>query len=249
MKNPPKTPQAFQRAVLRHIQASYAGLADELEAAGMGAWFEDTYRHYRLHDRSAWPKGEMPPIAATWGTMDTRMVEQMTTQPLWYFSKYTDNLTYRRPMQSFLAREYADKGAQLFVRDEAIVQKFASRLGKTIKKLDGYEVDRIARTSVARAREEARLMQMFAAGAKTATVRCHPDCCPICAQYEGKAIDVEAEVAWVDHLEGLEPKAWEKAIKKHGKEAMRGVPPHEFHMGAGGPLYHPNCRCGVDIRY
>lgn len=247
MKNPPKSPKAFQNAVLKHIDANYAELADELDNAGMTDWFESTYKKYKTQDRSIWHGKTPPQMAVSFGTKDVRAAKHMADQAYWHFSKFTDNDTFRKPIQDFLAKTYMEDGAQLFVRNEKVVKAFAQKLGDTTKELASHEVDRIARTSVARAREQARIMQMADAGVKKAVVSVHPDACPICRAYAGKTVDVAAEVVWMEHLEMLSGEDYHEALKEHSKQAIKGVPPHEFDLSGGGPLYHPNCRCGVDM--
>lgn len=248
LKNAPKTPAAFQKKIMRVIDARYDELAAEFESAGMGEWFEDTYKHYKTTDRAVWPKKGPPASAITFGAADERMAKHIGETANWHFSKFTDNETFRRPMESFLTKTYATEGAQLNVRNPKVVKAFAKQLGTTTRDLAEHEIDRIARTTVARAREQARIMQMRDAGIKRAVVRTHPDACPICAQYEGRVLDVQSEVQWIDHLATLKGEAWEKAVRDHGKNAIKGVPPHEFDMGAASPLYHPHCRCGVDMK-
>jgi len=247
MKRAPKTPQAFQRSVLRIIEASYEDLAAELEGAGLGPWFEKTYKHYKTTDRAIWPT-EPPPVALQFGLRDVQSAKHMAEQAYWHFSRFTDNETYRKSMQNFLTKAYMDEGAPLFVRNTEVVKKFATKLGETTKGLADHEIDRIARTSVARAREQARIMQMADAGISSAEVMVHPDACEICRQYAGTTIDVASEVSWMEHLETLSPEEYHKALRNHSKQALKGVPPHEFQMSGGGPLYHPNCRCGVSMK-
>jgi len=248
MKRPPKTAKAFQKAVLKHIDMSYDELAEEMDNAGMSKWFETTYKKYKTQDRALWGTQPPPPAAITFGARDLASAKHMADQAYWHFSSFTDNDTFREPIQKFLTKTYMDDGAQLFVRDEKIVKAFGMKLGDTTKDLASHEIDRIARTSVARAREQARIMQMADAGVTKAVVTVHPDACPICKQYEGAVLDVTAEVTWMENLETLEGDSYHDALKEHGKKALKGVPPHEFPDGAGGPLYHPNCRCGVDMQ-
>jgi hypothetical protein len=251
LRRPPSTPAAFQKAVLRQIETSYTKLAPELERAGLGDWFEETYRHYKTTDRSVWtgaPGGQPPAIAISFGAKDVRAIKQMEESAHWFFSTFTDNETYRKSMQNFLSKTYAKDGAALFRRNPKVVKAFGKVLGDTTKKLADHEIDRIARTTIARAREQARIMQMNDAGVKTAVVRVHPDACPICQPYEGVEIDVGAEADWIESMAGLQGEEWENEARRHTQEAIRGVPPHEFSDGGGGPLYHPNCRCSVDMK-
>lgn len=249
MKTAPKNPEAFAKAVVKHVDAAYEPLSAELKNAGMEKWFEDTYRHYKTTDRSLWGTRPVPPTALEFGGPDLRMARQMSKSTNWFFSKFTDNETYRKPMQDFLIREYAEKGAQLNVQNPETIKAFAKKLGDTAKELADHEIERIARTSVARARENARIMQMRSAGVSKAQVNAHPDACPICAAYSGQAIDVQAAAAEIEALEALEGDAWVEAVRAQQKQSAKGVPPHEFSDGAGGPLYHPNCRCGVTMAF
>jgi len=247
MKRPPKTAKAFQKTVLRHIDANYEALGAELDHAGMGEWFEETYKKYKTTDRSVWP-GEPPKVAISFGAKDIRSAKHMADQAYWHFSKFTDNETFRKPMQDFLKKTYMDEGAQVFSRNKDVVEKFAKKLGKTTKDLADHEIDRIARTSVARAREQSRIMQMADAGVDRAVVITHPDACPVCTKYKGQTIDVKTEVQYMAHLETLDGDEYHEALRAHSKQAAKGVPPHEFQdAGGGSPLYHPNCRCGVDM--
>jgi len=171
------------------------------------------------------------------------MMAHMARSTNWYFSKFVDNETYRASMTAHLNKAYARDGEMLFSQNPKVVRAFGKTLGETTKELAAHEVDRIARTSVARAREQARIMQMHSAGIKTCKVMVHPDACEICAPYEGKVISVQDEVTYIEHMAGLEGEAWEKAAKEHSRQAMKGIPPHDFSMGGGGPIYHPQCRC------
>jgi hypothetical protein len=90
-------------------------------------------------------------------------------------------------------------------------------------------------------------MQMSDAGVVRAEVVTHPEACPICQHYEGKTINVADEVKWIEDMGQLSGDAWEKEARKHTEQAIKGVPPHEFTDGGGGPLYHPNCRCSVEM--
>jgi phage gp29-like protein len=247
LKNPPKSPAAFQKAVIREIDKSYKAFGTEFEKAGMSEWFEETYRHYKTTDRSVWPGKKAPANALTFGAKDQRLINHMSNSAKFHFSIFTENETYRKPMQNFLFKTYAEDGAQLFVRNPKVVNAFGKTLGETTKKLADHEIDRIARTSVARAREQARIMQMSDAGVTKAIVVTHPDACPICEPYENAEINVAAEVGWIEHMSTLEGEAWNEEARRHTKEAIKGVPPHEFTDGGGGPLYHPNCRCSVEM--
>jgi phage gp29-like protein len=247
LKNPPKSPKAFQKAVLREIDKSYATFAPEMERAGLKKWFDETYKHYKTTDRSVWPGKNAPASALTFGAKDQRLINEMNRGAKFFFSQYTDNDTFREPMTKFLTKTYAEDGAMLFKRNPKVVKAFGKTLGETTKKLADHEIDRIARTSVARAREQARIMQMSDAGVASATVVTHPDACPICQPYEGKTINVADEVQWIDHMSTLDGDEWKAEAKKHTKQAIKGVPPHEFSDGGGAPLYHPNCRCSVEM--
>jgi len=248
MKRPPKTPEAFQKAVLRHIDTNFEDLAQELDHAGMTEWFESTYKEYKTQDRTLWKGKTVPPVAISFGLKDKKSAAIMSESANWFFSTFTENDTFRVPMQKFLTRAYMTDGAQLFVRNPAVVKAFARTLGDTTKALADHEIDRIARTSVARAREQARIMQMSDAGVKEARVRTAPGACEICAPYNGKTFSVSDEVAWIDHMESLTGDDWIDAVKSHQEKAVQGVPPHEMTTGeAGSPLYHPNCKCSVDL--
>jgi len=249
MHRPPKTLVSFQKNLIKLVDAEFGTYAKELQAAGLGDWFADTYKHYKTTDRSLWKKAPPPPMAVKFGLKDERMVTHMSKSANWHFSKMVNNKTFRDPMQSYLARVYADEGAMLFDRNPKIVKAFAKTMGVEAKKLADYQIDRIARTSVARAREQARIMQMHDAGVITAKVVVHPDACEVCQEYEGHIISVGDEVKWIDHLASLEGDAWSKEMEKHSKSALKGVPPHEFAAGAGGPLYHPNCRCETEMMF
>ncbi len=260
MKEGAATQKSFTKQVLRHIDREYAALSTELEAAGLGDWFAKTYEDYKKRDFAIWkkddgkptasppggPPGE-PPIAVKFGNKDRRAMAHIRRSTGWFFSKFTENETYRKPMENFLGRVYSEQGAMLNARNPKVVEEFGKVLGKTTKNLSDMEIDRIARTTVARAREQARIMQMADAGVVTAEVVTHPDACEICSPYSGKKIDVQSEVDYIQATAQMSDEEWQETARAHTKQAMRGVPPHEFKDGGGAPLYHPNCRCSVSM--
>jgi phage gp29-like protein/histone H3/H4 len=247
LKNAPKTAKAFQKYILGVIDGAYDEMSAELADAGLDGWFEETYRYYKTSDRTLWPRGA-PDSALSFGAKDVRMSHHMGEQAYWHFSRFTDNETFREPMQKFLVKTYATDGQMLNARNPEVVKAFRKTLGETTKSLSDAAVDRIARTSVARAREQARIMQMADAGVSEATVLTHPDACEICSPYSGKVISVQEEVQWVEHLDTLEGDAYHEALRDRSKQAIKGIPPHDFTGDVDGPLYHPNCRCGVQIK-
>jgi len=253
MTTPPKSAAAFRDHVMRIMDKDYAKMAAQMQARGLGTWFEQTYKHYKTTDLSVFgpagpPAGTEKAVVA-FGLPDKAVMNHMAKSTHLYFSKFTQNETFRGPMEKYLNAVYNEHGAQLFKRNPEVVKGFGKVLGKTTKKLASYEVDRIARTTIARAREDARIIQLNDAGVKQAVVQTHPDACEICAPYEGKTVDVGAEVKYIEHMSTLTGKAWEKAARKHTQNAINKVPPHEFAMGASGPIWHPNCRCEVVMKF
>lgn len=207
-------------------------------------FLEKMYRHYKTVDKS------VIGTAGKWGGGDKRVVDFMTRADRWYFSTFTNNASFRGPMQEFLLKEYAGKGGALFgPKNAETIAAFKRAAGTTAHDLSAYEVDRILRTGVNRSRNWAGVQAMADAGIQRAQIVTHPGACAICAPLEGKTFDIGAESVWIDSALKASDSDFVSMLEDqqaaHRKGIEGGLPPHEIAETTGGPTYHPNCRCRV----
>jgi len=207
-------------------------------------FLDKMYRYYKTVDKSVLG------VAGKMMEGDARVVNLMTRADRWYFSKFVENDSFRGPMQKMLLDEYATRGGALFgAKNAETIAAFKDAAFKTTHDLSTYEVDRILRTGVNRARNWAGVRQMHDVGIKRATVVAGSSACSYCRYMDGKVIDVGRETAWIDEALSASDKHFVEMLESQQRQMRDGVdgglPPHEVIEAAGGPTYHPNCQCRV----
>lgn len=206
------------------------------------------YSHYKTVDGGAFPGGILPQPFAM-GAPDQRMLDFMTRADRWYFSKFVDNSSFRGPMQKFLLDEYAERGGKLFGQiNVRVIEGFKKAAVKTTHELSRYEVERIIRSTVNRARTWARVGQFVDAGITRGEIVNGANPCPKCAAINGQIFEVSNAMAWIDNAMSLDDEGFRELLDERTSALndahANGLSGQAQFEAAGGiiPL-HTSCEC------
>lgn len=207
------------------------------------------YSHYKTADLTAFPNGYSYPF--TIGSPDQRVIDFMARSDRWYFSKFVDNTSYRGPMQKFLLDEYAERGGKLWgAKNVKIIEGFKKAAVKTTHDLSKYEVERIVRSTVNRARNWARIEQFTEAGIMRGQIVNGASPCPKCAAINGQTFEVADARGWMDNAMSLDDDGFKALLdeRTHNLNAAHaaGLSGQAQFEAAGGiiPL-HTSCECSA----
>jgi phage gp29-like protein len=220
--------------------------AGAMDAALIAPYLLTIYKHFKLADDGAWPGGA--PGTFTMGDGDERLVSFMNRSDRFFISKMVDHDSYRGPLKKFLIEEYGKSGGKLYGEINAgLIDKFKLAVGKKAHELSKYEVERVIRSTVPRARNWARLEQFVEAGVEYGRVQNGGNPCEFCMDLDGVIISVRRAVSWVEDAMALDDEGFATALQSrtdaHRAAVAAGTPAEEYVNVIGPPGYHSSCEC------
>ena len=177
-----------------------------------------------------------------------------------YFSKFGGNTD--KDLQSFLKREYLEKGGSIFGRESSeSLDDFRQAAGEKFKNLTDRQIKTIIAGAVSRTRNWGHIGSMAQGGIEFAVIVATLDArtTEICEGLDGKILRVGVAQKTIERLNRLEPGEFAKELyeSKIGKAINQNpvetiskwlepdgkiIGDQIVETGRGFPPFHPNCR-------
>ncbi|MDP8228144.1 MAG: hypothetical protein P9M15_01680 [Candidatus Electryoneaceae bacterium] len=236
--------QMIWRIIQKHVGDAMSGEAvtDIVSEA-----VEDTYKYYRIVDRSAW-EAVSAPATFSFSGPDTRAISALKKLDRFYLGKFVRNEAVEKTATNFLQEQFLEKGAGLFGRtDPTVLDAFKDLLSSKVKTIQTYQAQAIVNTSVVRMRSYGQLNQMREADVKKARWVTMDGACDICSPFDGMEWEIAGSLAQMDKEIAMTPEEYEAQLPS--QRINPGLNPDEVkyeldHNGKKPPL-HTRCKCRI----
>jgi phage gp29-like protein len=174
------------------------------------------------------------------GGPDIRAINFLSNLDHFYLSKFIDNPDAQAALTDFLRGRYLEGGEGLFgAGDPKVIAEMKNILSQNLTDLEGYQINRIADTSVVKIQNWAHISQLNDGGIAEIEVIEPTQECGFCAMMNGKVIQVDVAYRNMVDQAKMTPEEYENFLADN-PPSLENI---EDYVDQGMlPPYHPHCR-------
>jgi len=200
-------PDEFANDVFEFVSTKFPdALADQGLKDKVNRRIYDTYFYYRVRDKIV----DVKRIPSLLKLPDKRAVKFLKGLDDFYFSKYLQNDSAKKPMLKFLKKEYLEGG---YTNINGFIKRYGTNFGNISKS----QIQRIVDTSVSRIRNWGHIRQMSEFKTQYFEIVEVLDriTCPICLEMDGKIFPVGKADEKVQNLSELSAEDFNEKVYKN----------------------------------
>ena len=178
------------------------------------------------------------------GGADIRAINFLSSLDNFYLSKFVNNPDAQAALTDFLKTRYLEGGEGLFgAGDPKTLMEMKNLLAQHMTDIEGYQVKRIADTSVNRVKNWAHISQLNDGGIAEIEIVEPTQECPFCQAMNGKPIQVDVAFSKMMAQTDMTPEEYEEEMRNNQPKFDGANWNVEDFLDSGLlPPYHPNCR-------